>query len=259
MISPLFHAKPPSAGIHQPGFRSRLSKTRAGFTLIEMLVVIAIIALLASLLVPATQRALANAKAAVCMSRLRSLALAATLYETDHQGTLPFPGGLSNGWLHVLPPYLNMETPYQLASEGVSPVPSTLTCPVQFAHKPAHYTYGMNLGLRKGWGNPDGLLPTNRSAATRNGRSGNPITLSASTIPYFMDGHIWSYSGRFRDWRSSDEGFHENISPVFWEMVFPHNDGCNIVYLDGHVSRTRRGEGILNGQRLYYEDNQPVF
>lgn len=259
MKSPLIHRKRPSTGIQHPRNPSPLPKPGSGFTLIEMLVVIAIIALLASLLTPATQRALAKARSVTCMNNLRNLAIAGTLYEADHQGTMPFPGGLSNGWLHVLPPYMNMETPYTLQSEGVSPTPSTLTCPVQFAQLPAHYTYGMNLRLRKGLGNPDGLLPTTRSAATRTGRSDNHLMISASTIPYFMDGHIWSHSGRFRDWRSSDEGFHENMSPIFWEIVFPHNDGCNIVYLDGHVARTPRGEGILNGQMLRYADNIPAF
>jgi prepilin-type N-terminal cleavage/methylation domain-containing protein len=50
--------------------------TQSGFTLIEMLVVIAIIALLASILVPAVNRALMRARQTACMANLRNFGIA---------------------------------------------------------------------------------------------------------------------------------------------------------------------------------------
>ena len=50
-----------------------------GFTLVELLVVVAIIGVLASLLLPAVQRAREAARKIACLSNLRQLAQAAHL------------------------------------------------------------------------------------------------------------------------------------------------------------------------------------
>ena len=59
------------------------------FTLIEMLVVIAIIGILAALLLPALARSKQQAAKIQCMSNLRQLQLAWQLYVTDNNGWLP--------------------------------------------------------------------------------------------------------------------------------------------------------------------------
>jgi prepilin-type N-terminal cleavage/methylation domain-containing protein len=57
---------------------------KRGFTLIEMLVAIAIIAMLAALLLPALARAKASAHRAACISNLRQINLATHMYADDH-------------------------------------------------------------------------------------------------------------------------------------------------------------------------------
>src|SRR5262245_8797299 len=58
---------------------------RAAFTLIELLIVIAIIAILAALLLPALSRGKSAGQSAVCKSNLREIGLALELYVIDFQ------------------------------------------------------------------------------------------------------------------------------------------------------------------------------
>ena len=68
---------------------SPLHSLRAGFSLIELLVVIGIIAILAALLLPALAKARDTAKRGACMGNLRQVYLGIQLYAEDHDGLLP--------------------------------------------------------------------------------------------------------------------------------------------------------------------------
>jgi len=62
---------------------------RRGFTLIEVLVVIAIIALLVSILLPTLARVRAHGRAAVCRSNERQIGEAMTAFSSEHGGWIP--------------------------------------------------------------------------------------------------------------------------------------------------------------------------
>jgi prepilin-type N-terminal cleavage/methylation domain-containing protein len=64
-------------------------RTAHGFTLVELLVVIGIIALLISILLPAMSRAREQAKATQCLSNLRELTKAWMLYIDEKKGYVP--------------------------------------------------------------------------------------------------------------------------------------------------------------------------
>jgi prepilin-type N-terminal cleavage/methylation domain-containing protein/prepilin-type processing-associated H-X9-DG protein len=60
-----------------------------GFTLVELIVVVAIIAVLVSIAVPVSSHVIQSGKAAACVSNLSNIAVALQLYLGDHNQVMP--------------------------------------------------------------------------------------------------------------------------------------------------------------------------
>ena len=84
----------------------RTTNANRGFTLVELLVVIAVIALLASLLLPALAKAKSRALRTLCVSNMRQWGIALSLYASDNNDFFPAnlddAGGLSNHGTNIV-------------------------------------------------------------------------------------------------------------------------------------------------------------
>ena len=99
---------------------------RKGFTLSELLVVIAVVALLAAMLFPVFAQAREKARQTVCISHLKQLAAAMLLYSEDYDQLFPpvlalqpdEPRIFPMTWMARLEPYLRNEAVFICPSSG---------------------------------------------------------------------------------------------------------------------------------------------
>jgi len=117
------------------------------FTLVELLVVMAIIAILAALLLPALGRAKDKARRTECTGNLRQVNLAIRLYADDHSDSLPvlpdpnpYPNGVGAYYKQLVKSYLGLTGPAS-PEEKVFICPADRTVCTQLTHAFTSYTF----------------------------------------------------------------------------------------------------------------------
>lgn len=83
------------------------SKQKSGFTLIEVLVVVAIIGILAALLFPVFASAREKARASSCLANYHQIGIAIQMYAQDSDDKTPANGGSFNGLIQDSVPYIH--------------------------------------------------------------------------------------------------------------------------------------------------------
>ena len=157
------------------------SATKA-FSLVELLVVMAVILALAGLLLPALVRSREKARLAQCTGNLRQWGLAFRMYADDNDDFLPRRGqgvqplfqiNRTADWFNALPPYFGLNTFEQMISNNTPPVAyasSVFVCPTADDAGGNYFLpYGMNMNLS----------PWNLPAATKLSQVIQPLLVVA--------------------------------------------------------------------------------
>jgi prepilin-type N-terminal cleavage/methylation domain-containing protein/prepilin-type processing-associated H-X9-DG protein len=213
---------------------------RLGFTLVELLVVIGIIALLIGLLLPALTAANGQSRSVQCLSNLHQLALAAEEYCEASGGYLPiayfssytYPLSVSYNWDFTVT--TNVVTGAVTSQPGIL-WPNAVTIPVQQC--PSYF------GPANAVGNPFTGYNYNDSYLG-GGKFGSavypPMKMSnvghPSRCALFGDGQYYNGADKFM--RSPFPGPVDNFfgynSPTAGTQGFRHRGMTNAVFCDGH-------------------------
>lgn len=221
----------------QPG-----PKSRKTFTLIELLVVISIIAILASILLPALNKARQTARRIACAGNVKQLGSGLILYAGDYEDFLV--PCLSNGmrdlnvptgnaslayypWSYFIAPYVG----YNLSSTAVNQTikRGTFFCPSQTQTIPVSSFYYIHYGMF--WffaGGDDSKSPKKYSSYRHTSEAG--IIADAT-----QSGTLYTYSS---DRGLDNNGWYRiyNMDRYFTFLAYKrHNMTSNFAFLDGHV------------------------
>lgn len=213
-------------------FNIKHLNTRSGLTLLEILVVIAVVALLAALLYPLVVGVRERAANITCSSNLRQISAASVLYSSDNNGDWP-PNKVGTIYTQYLIPYLGFFMAHRTHHDFMS---SPLVCPTSQTdlpdsswrykgiYTPTNYTFeGTDNTVRYGLSYGQNVYAPGSSAGT-----GNPNRMSVrepSRMMLYMDnnGHYLATIGRVND-------------PVAVHWVKQrHNGRVNIAYVDGRI------------------------
>ncbi len=254
---------------------------REAFSLIELLVIVAIIALLAAILVPSLIKARELAREAVCAHNMKQWGLAFLLYN-DNYGTLPAcaipsdPGGMQFDVMWSLGPYMGYYFDnYVDANTGefADASPGIWICPSAAADLEVMYFTNWNVIGQTNkilGGTPYVHDPFPISEIPRPSKT---LVLLETLRPggYFQVGGVMPPFGPRPyppTWDSDDDGIKDTSWTVYWFMrnlcefeyiyngiAARHRDRiANCTFLDGHVEGLHINELMDPNRRIWGED-----
>ena len=210
-------ALPPKLVVFPVVSSLRRSMSDTGFTLVELLVSLAVLALLASTLLPALSKATRMAQGTSCLGNLRTWGQATFLFANDNNDSLPYDGAgnghsITDAWYSDLPPMLG-EPPYH--EQGPWRTNAHAAIPNSVWHCPAN--------RRRSDGRMLFHYSLNR-LVNGSGASAHQLRLGAVVEPTRT---VWLFDNGKRAAVAIAGNVHTNL----------HQGGANILFLDGHGAR----------------------
>ena len=201
---------------------------RKSFTIIELLVVISIIAILASLLLPALRNVKETAKGITCKSNLKQQGVLNFNYINDYNGYIvnqcaPGYSVGHNTWYQVLMDVYGFKIPYNSGGPAAG-IKSMYYCPSQtkVTVRETNYAYNCYFLSQLGW-------PSWYKIA---------VIRKASTCPLICDYDYYDSAEAGDPYRITSNN---QIPPgLDCRLGFLHNNSGNWLYFDGHVSSTKK-------------------
>ena len=265
-------------------FVRKASRQSHAFTLVELLVVIGIIALLVSILLPTLSRAREAGYKVKCLSNLRQLAQANSMYSSQWKGWA-VPDILGNGndfwpgtttksraiWLNNNPFRRNLNVPEWIAGNGQSNhYPEGMVCPSALrSHEQSskagatmQFSYGYNSVNANYTGVPILVLPTGAAGVdiefrgikyNRVRRPSDKIMFADAMTPHIQPQKSdFYYKIATYDDNKDDDDENADDTQASAYVAYRHSSRdkksdsaqINVVCWDGHAETMKRGDVI---------------
>ena len=214
------------------------ASSRPGFSLVELLTVIVVVGVLASMLIVVVGKVRVAAESSQCVSNLRQLHAGALLLIADSDYRMPDKrmwaydkGRSSSAYAYQLAPYLGLR-----AGSGDWAEATVMTCPgadaIVSSDQPWRRTYSINLHACS---TSDGIPMDEQWYPQRIQQIEYPVEMAL-----FLDGAV-NPSGSGSYWTNVKSS---QIDPAGGgaPILYPHGNALNVVFVDGHVAQLTLSE-----------------
>lgn len=220
---------PQASGCRSGRHAFRATRALAGFTLVEILVVILIIAVLAAVLIPVAGRMVESSRSVACMTNMKNVALGMISYAGDNNGMLPVlgkGGKLSQpNWMDEILPHVTGSTAGRIPGSA-KPFGDSFYCPSSKNPHP-YGSYGAHPYLIRSDTSPS---PSRRLVSIPD--LAGTVLLSECFSPTHPE-----YDS---SWYFPPGQANKSYLPK------PHRGSLNLAYCDGHIASMKHQEAADN-------------